>query len=66
MTTPALAQRILVTAAREIGGSEPLARYLEVELMVLERWLAGQEMPPTVSVLRAVELVVHWTGPFNS
>jgi len=66
MSTPALAQRVLVAAAGEIGGTEPLARYLAVELMLLERWLAGDEMPPAATVLRAVELVVHWQGPLNS
>jgi len=61
-----LAQRVLVAAAREIGGTTPLAQYLRVEVLVLERWLGGYELPPAEVVLRAVELVVDWRGPLNS
>jgi len=66
MDTVSLAQRILIAAASEAGGKELLARYLEVEILVLERWIAGGEVPPADTVLRAVEVVMDWRGPLNS
>ena len=59
MDTHALGQRILLAAVRDIGGAAPLARYLRVEVVVLERWLAGHEVPPADTVLRAIEVVVE-------
>jgi len=66
MGSKTLAQRILISAAAEIGGAELLARYLKVEIVVLERWMAGGEVPPAATVLRAVEVVMSWRGPLNS
>jgi hypothetical protein len=62
----ALAQRVLNAAAREIGTAGALARYLEVELVVLEGWIAGREVPPAELVLRAIEIVVYPRAPFSS
>ena len=66
MNTHALGQRVLIAAAREIGGTLPLARYLCVEIVVLERWRAGREVPPAATVLRAVELMVDLNRPLSS
>ena len=66
MDTVSLAQRILIAAASEAGGAELLARYLKVELLVLERWIVGGEVPPADMVLRAAEVVMDWRGPLNS
>ena len=51
-----------------LAGHAEMPRTFEIddELVVLERWLAGYEVPPGATVLRAVELVVHWPGPLNS
>ncbi|HWI34958.1 MAG TPA: hypothetical protein VNU64_00775, partial [Burkholderiales bacterium] len=66
MGNTTLAQRILVSAATEVGGTELLARYLKVEILILERWMAGGEVPPADMVLRAAEVVMDWRGPLNS
>jgi hypothetical protein len=58
METHALAQRVLVRAARRIGGAEALAAHLRVAPARLARWLAGKEVPPTEILLRAVDVVV--------
>jgi len=58
METQGLGQKVLAKAAVKIGGAAALARYLRVEPALLDRWLAGREVPPVEMVLRAVDLVV--------
>lgn len=57
METQGLGQKVLAKAAVKVGGAAALARYLRVEPTVLDRWLAGHEVPPVETVLRAVDLV---------
>ena len=58
----ALAQRVLNRAAAKTGGPAALAAYLGVTPERLERWLAGLEVPPPESILRAVDLVIDEPG----
>ena len=55
--------RTLHKAAELAGGRKKLARHLRVPLADLERWMAGDEAPPTPTFLRAVDLVLDETGP---
>ena len=54
----ALAQRVLSRAAARAGGPDKLAAYLGVGRARLDRWLSGAEVPPTDTLLRAVDLVI--------
>jgi hypothetical protein len=44
--------------AREVaGGERGLARWLQVPMRELQRWLGGKELPPTGVFLAAVDIV---------
>ncbi len=38
--------RTLALAAKTLGGVQALAQSLDVEQATLERWMAGEEVPP--------------------
>ena len=40
--------RTLALAAKTLGGAQALAERLNVEHATLERWMAGEEVPPPV------------------
>lgn len=51
--------RTLGRAAELLGGRAALARRLQVPLDTLDRWLSGEERPPNVYFLRAVDVVLY-------
>ena len=54
--------RTLQKAAELLGSRQKLARHLRVPLVELEKWIAGTALPPTGSVLKAVDVVIVETG----
>lgn len=49
--------KALQRAAEIIGGTEKLSRLLGIPLATLERWISGQEEPPTHVFLEAVDIL---------
>jgi hypothetical protein len=53
--------RTLALAAKTLGGAQALAERLEVEQAILERWMAGEEVPSYDVFLKALDIVA--AGP---
>ena len=53
--------RTLALAAKTLGGAPALAEHLNVEQAALERWMAGEELPPYEVFLKALDIVA--AGP---
>lgn len=53
--------RTLALAAKTLGGAPALATRLDVEQAALERWMAGEEVPPYDIFLKALDIVA--AGP---
>ena len=53
--------RTLALAAKTLGGTQALAERLDVEHTTLERWMAGEEVPPYDVFLKALDIVA--AGP---
>lgn len=53
--------RTLARAAETVGGPQALAARLDVEQAALERWMAGDELPPYEMFLKALDIVA--AGP---
>ena len=51
--------RTLARAAELLGGNAALAKRLRVPLDTLICWLAGDERPPNIYFLRAVDVVLY-------
>jgi hypothetical protein len=51
--------RTLGRAAELLGGRAALARRLQVPLDTLDRWLKGEERPPNLYFLSAVDVVLY-------
>jgi hypothetical protein len=49
-------------AAATIGGSDRLAKFLDVPRKTLLRWLAGEEAPPNQVFLDALDVIAD--GPY--
>jgi transcriptional regulator with XRE-family HTH domain len=49
--------RTLALAAKTLGGVQALAERLGVEPPILERWMAGEAVPPYDVFLKALEIV---------
>jgi hypothetical protein len=49
--------RTLALAAKTLGGTQALATRLNVEHTALERWMAGEELPPYEVFLKALDIV---------
>jgi hypothetical protein len=50
---------VLQRAVQLAGDERTLARYLRVPMPELFMWLKGEEMPPQIVFLRAVDLVAE-------
>jgi hypothetical protein len=61
--TSSVYSRTFQKAAQLAGGQKKLARHLRVPLGELEKWIAGREVPPTATFLKAVDLVLDETAP---
>ena len=61
--TSSVYSRTFQKAAQLAGGQKKLARQLRVPLAELEKWIAGREVPPTATFLKAVDLVLDETAP---
>lgn len=55
---PSVYSRTFLKAAELAGGPKKLARALRVPLSELEKWIAGESVPPMPSFLKAVDLVL--------
>ena len=53
--------RTFQKAAELYGGQKKLARYLQVPLADLEKWIAGGATPPHAAFLKAIDLVLDET-----
>jgi hypothetical protein len=53
--------RTLALAAETLGGAQALATGLNVEQAALERWMAGEALPPYEVFLKALDIVA--AGP---
>jgi transcriptional regulator with XRE-family HTH domain len=51
------ATRTLALAAKTLGGAQALAKRLGVEPAALERWMAGEALPPYEVFLKALDIV---------
>ena len=51
--------RTLQRAVEILGGRLKLAKRLQAPLLELDRWLAGEERPPHIFFLRAVDVVLY-------
>ena len=49
--------RTLALAAKTLGGAQALAQRLGVEQAILERWMAGEAIPPYDVFLHALDIV---------
>lgn len=58
-------QAALARAAELLGGVEPLSHRLRVPLADLERWIAGEEIPPIGIFAQAIDIVLENSGPQN-
>lgn len=54
----ALGQRVLINAARKLGGPELLAKHLGVEDAALRAWIDGEQVPPAEIIHKAADLVL--------
>ena len=54
--------RTLQKAADLVGGRKKLARHLHVPIGELEKWLAGDDVPPIGVFLKVVDVVLDETG----
>ena len=59
-------RRTMQKAAQLLGGSKALARRLRVPLGDLEKWIAGKDVPPMPTFLRAVDIVLEETSASGS
>ena len=59
MAKSTIESRTLQRAVEILGGRLPLAKRLQAPLMELDRWLAGDEKPPHIYFLRAVDVVLY-------
>jgi hypothetical protein len=50
--------RVLQRAVQMLGNERALARYLRVPMPELFMWLRGEDAPPQVIFLRAVDLLI--------
>lgn len=55
--------RVLHRACQILGGVDQLAAHLHVSVVVLHRWLEGDDIPPSNIFLHAVDLVLPTWGP---
>ena len=53
-----LSRRVMARSAEKLGGSVALARYLGQPLEKVERWIAGDELPPSDASTQAILLIV--------
>jgi hypothetical protein len=61
--TGSAATRTLVRAAKTLGGAQALAERLGVEPPILERWMAGEAIPPYDVFLKALDIVARSPRP---
>jgi hypothetical protein len=54
--------RTFQKAAELKGGQKKLARYLQVPLADVEKWIIGKDTPPIAIFLKAVDLVLEETS----
>lgn len=59
-------RRTMQKAAQLLGGTKPLARKLRVPMADLEKWIAGKDVPPMQTFLKAVDLVLEETSASGS
>ena len=55
--------RVLHRACQILGGVNELAAHLRVSVIVVHRWLEGEDVPPSNIFLNAVDLVLPTWGP---
>lgn len=55
--------RVLHRACQILGGADQLAGHLRVSVVLLHRWLEGDDVPPSNIFLKAVDLVLPTWGP---
>jgi hypothetical protein len=55
--------RVLHRACQKAGGVEKLADYLRVSIILLHRWLEGEDVPPPAIFLKALDLILPEWGP---
>jgi hypothetical protein len=55
--------RVLHRACQMLGGVEALAAQLRVSVLVVHKWLEGEDVPPSNIFLNAVDLVLPTWGP---
>lgn len=55
--------RVLHRACQIMGGVDQLASHLRVSVVLLHRWLEGEDVPPSRVFLNAVDLVLPTWGP---
>ena len=55
--------RVLHRACQILGGVEALALHLRVPVLVMYKWLEGEDVPPSNVFLNAVDLVLPTWGP---
>ena len=55
--------RVLHRACQILGGVQQLAAHLRVSVVLLHRWLEGDDVPPSNVFLVAVDLVLPTWGP---
>lgn len=55
--------RVLHRACQILGGVEALSKHLGVSVITAHRWLEGEDEPPAVIFLKAVDLILPTWGP---
>jgi hypothetical protein len=61
----AILQHLFALAVRRVGGTAALGRELGILYSELRTYMAGEAMPPSDVLLRAVDLVIEDSGPFS-
>lgn len=60
--TASIYSRALMKAAQLLGGHAELARTLQVPMVDIERWIAGEAKPPRETFLRVVDIILDETA----
>ena len=55
--------RVLHRACQILGGADQLAAHLRVSVLMVHKWLEGEDVPPSNIFLNAVDLVLPTWGP---
>ena len=64
--TKAILQHLFALAVRRVGSTAALGRQLGILYSELRTYLAGEAMPPSDVLLRAVDLVIEELGGLQS